>query len=130
MYQSDRPVERVVVQNRVDLKVLTYVGGAPDQVKIVNVVLLIDGMERPAQATSPSGPVDGIFRAMMEASHCFPATLEKFQIDSLGSGSAAVAVARVRVRRNENDYLGEGQDPDTLTAAARAIANALDQLIE
>lgn len=129
MYQSDRPIERVIVQHRVALKVLTYVGGFPDQVKIVNVVVMVDGMERPSQTTSTKGPVDGIFRAMVDAVGRPPVTLEKFQIDSLDSGSTSVAVARVRVRCGGCDYLGDGQDPDTLTAAARAIAHALDQLI-
>lgn len=130
MYQSDRPIERVIAQSRVALKVLTYVGGSPDQVKLVSVVLEVDGMERSAQATSSTGPVDAMFRAMASVAQCPQVTLEKFQIDSRGPGSSSVAVARVRVRSGQNDYLGEGQDPDILTAAARAIVHALDQLIE
>jgi len=74
------------------------------------------------------GPVDAAFKAVRTL---FPhdAELEVFSIGAVTEGTDAQAKATVRLSENGRMVDGQGADTDTIVAAVRAYAHALNKLL-
>jgi 2-isopropylmalate synthase len=89
--------------------------------------LEIGGVPLSAEATG-DGPVDAAFKAVRAL---FPheAELEVFSIGAVTEGTDAQAKATVRLSENGRMVDGQGADTDTIVAAVRAYAHALNKLL-
>jgi 2-isopropylmalate synthase len=89
--------------------------------------LEIGGVPMSAEA-SGDGPVDAAFKAVRTL---FPheAELEVFSIGAVTEGTDAQARATVRLSENGRMVDGQGADTDTIVAAVRAYAHALNKLL-
>jgi len=94
---------------------------------VASLSLEVDG-EVVEGVAKGDGAVDATFKALQQA---FPheAELKLFSVQAITEGSDAQA--RVTVRLEENGKLvdGQGADPDTIVAAARAYVHALNKLV-
>jgi 2-isopropylmalate synthase len=87
----------------------------------------IDG-ERLVSKTTGNGPVDATFNAIKEmVPHA--ARLQLFQVHAVTEGTDAQAEVTVRLEENGKSVNGQGSDPDTLVASARAYIHALNKLL-
>lgn len=74
-----------------------------------------------------NGPVDAIFNAVKQlVPH--HANLQLYQVHAITGGTDAQAEVTVRLEENGRTVTGQGADPDTLVASARAYINALNKL--
>jgi 2-isopropylmalate synthase len=89
--------------------------------------LEIGGVLLSAEAAG-DGPVDAAFKAVRTL---FPhdAELEVFSIGAVTEGTDAQAKATVRLSENGRMVDGQGADTDTIVAAVRAYAHALNKLL-
>jgi 2-isopropylmalate synthase len=89
--------------------------------------LEIGGVLFSAEAAG-DGPVDAAFKAVRTL---FPhdAELEVFSIGAVTEGTDAQAKATVRLSENGRMVDGQGADTDTIVAAVRAYAHALNKLL-
>jgi len=86
----------------------------------------IEGRPQSAKATG-NGPVDAIFNAIKQlVPH--QANLQLYQVSAVTGGTDAQAEVTVRLEENGRTVTGQGADPDTLVASARAYINALNKL--
>lgn len=86
----------------------------------------IEGKPATAKATG-NGPVDAIFNAIKQlVPH--QANLQLYQVSAVTGGTDAQAEVMVRLEENGRTVTGQGADPDTLVASARAYINALNKL--
>ena len=86
----------------------------------------IEGEAVTAKATG-NGPVDAIFNAIKQlVPH--QANLQLYQVSAVTGGTDAQAEVMVRLEENGRTVTGQGADPDTLVASARAYINALNKL--
>jgi 2-isopropylmalate synthase len=77
--------------------------------------------------TTGNGPVDAIFNAIKKlAPH--DARLQLYQVHAVTAGADAQAEVTVRLEENGKTVNGQGADPDTLVASARAYIHALNKL--
>jgi len=92
-----------------------------------DLVLELDGQSRATTATG-NGPVDATFNAIKAL---FPhhARLQLYQVHAVTEGTDAQAEVTVRLEENGKTVNGQGADPDTLVASARAYLNALNKLL-
>ncbi len=89
--------------------------------------LEIDG-ERHAAKTTGNGPVDATFNAIKQmVPHT--ARLQLYQVHAVTEGTDAQAEVTVRLEENGKSVNGQGSDPDTLVASARAYLHALNKLL-
>ena len=88
--------------------------------------LEIDGKKISATATG-NGPVDATFNAIKELMP-HQATLQLYQVNAVTAGTDAQAEVMVRLEENGRTVIGQGADPDTLVASARAYIHALNKL--
>jgi 2-isopropylmalate synthase len=89
--------------------------------------LEIDG-ERHTAKTTGNGPVDATFNAIKEmVPHT--ARLQLYQVHAVTEGTDAQAEVTVRLEENGKSVNGQGADPDTLVASARAYIHALNKLL-
>ncbi len=89
--------------------------------------LEIDGVVRQAKTTG-NGPVDATFNALKElVPH--EAKLQLFQVSAVTHGTDAQAEVTVRLEEEGKTVNGQGADPDTLVASARAYIHALNKLL-
>ncbi len=89
--------------------------------------LEVDGVMQ--QATSGGdGPVDATFKAIRAI---FPheANLVLFSVGAVTEGTDAQARTTVRLEENGKMVDGQGADPDTIVASARAYVHALNKLL-
>jgi 2-isopropylmalate synthase len=111
---------------RVQFVSLRVVAGSegPQQ---ASLKLDIDGEVKQAEATG-NGPVDAIFNGIREL---FPheAVLQLFQVHAVTHGTDAQAEVTVRLEEDGKTVNGQGADPDTLVASARAYVHALNKLM-
>lgn len=92
------------------------------------ITLSVDGDEHTATCTG-NGPVDATFNALQEiVPH--EAELELYQVHAVTEGTDAQAQVTVRLKAGGEIFSGQGADPDTLVATARAYVNALNTLLE
>jgi 2-isopropylmalate synthase len=89
--------------------------------------LELDGQRRLAKTTG-NGPVDATFNAIKEmVPH--QARLQLYQVHAVTEGTDAQAEVTVRLEENGKSVIGQGSDPDTLVASARAYIHALNKLL-
>lgn len=86
-----------------------------------------DGKVYTATATG-NGPVDATFNAIKELMP-HQATLQLYQVNAVTEGTDAQAEVTVRLEENGRNVIGQGADPDTLVASARAYIHALNKLV-
>jgi 2-isopropylmalate synthase len=88
--------------------------------------LEVDGSVRKVKTTG-NGPVDATFNAIKEiVPHT--ARLQLYQVHAVTEGTDAQAEVTVRLEENGKTVNGQGADPDTLVASARAYLHALNKL--
>ena len=89
--------------------------------------LEIDGIVHTASA-SGDGSVDATFAAIRKI---FPhdASLVLFSVSAVTQGTDAQAKTTVRLEENGKMVDGQGADPDTIVASARAYIHALNKLL-
>jgi 2-isopropylmalate synthase len=116
------------------------VGRAHERVKFVSLQVVagskgpqtaeleldIDGAVRKV-TTSGNGPVDATFNAI-KALVPHVARLQLYQVHAVTEGTDAQAEVTVRLEENGKSVNGQGADPDTLVASARAYLHALNKL--
>ena len=91
------------------------------------LALEVDG-ERASAKAGGDGPVDAIFNAI-KAIYPNEARLQLFQVHAVTHGTDAQGEVTVRLEENGRSVNGQGADTDTLVAAAKAYANALNKLL-
>ena len=113
-------------QEKIRLVSLAVVAGTkgPQQ---ATLSLDVDGEVRDTTATG-NGPVDAIFNAIHEL-YPHQANLQLYQVHAVTEGTDAQAEVSVRLEQNGKAVTGQGADPDTLVASARAYVNALNRLL-
>lgn len=87
----------------------------------------LDGVVSRAR-TGGNGPVDATFNAI-KAIVPHTARLQLFQVNAVTEGTDAQAEVTVRLEEDGKSVNGQGADPDTLVAAARAYIHALNKLM-
>jgi 2-isopropylmalate synthase len=88
--------------------------------------LEVDGQRRQVKTTG-NGPVDATFNAI-KAIVPHEARLQLYQVHAVTEGTDAQAEVTVRLEENGKTVNGQGADPDTLVASARAYLHALNKL--
>jgi 2-isopropylmalate synthase len=89
--------------------------------------LEIDGVPQTAKTTG-NGPVDATFNAIKSmVPHA--ARLQLYQVHAVTEGTDAQAEVTVRLEESGKTVNGQGADPDTLVASARAYLHALNKLM-
>jgi 2-isopropylmalate synthase len=89
--------------------------------------LEVDGATHLVKTTG-NGPVDATFKAIKEiVPHA--ARLQLYQVHAVTEGTDAQAEVTVRLEENGKTVNGQGADPDTLVASARAYVHALNKLL-
>ncbi|MEN8134183.1 MAG: 2-isopropylmalate synthase [Thermodesulfobacteriota bacterium] len=91
------------------------------------VRLEIDGQEV-EKAAIGIGPIDATFRSIAELTGT-KSKLLFFSVNSITGGTDAQGEVMVRVEDKGRVVIGQGADPDIITAAAKAYLNALNRLI-
>jgi 2-isopropylmalate synthase len=89
--------------------------------------LEIDGQPRSAK-TGGNGPVDAIFNAIRSLV-ANEARLQLYQVHAVTGGTDAQSEVTVRLEESGKTVNGQGADPDTLVASARAYIHALNKLL-
>jgi 2-isopropylmalate synthase len=89
--------------------------------------LEVDGVLKHAK-TEGNGPVDATFNAV-KAIVPNTAKLQLFDVHAVTAGTDAQAEVTVRLEENGKSVNGQGADPDTLVASARAYIHALNKLM-
>jgi 2-isopropylmalate synthase len=84
--------------------------------------------ERRTSKTTGNGPVDATFNAI-KAIVPHTARLQLYQVHAVTEGTDAQAEVSVRLEENGKSVNGQGSDPDTLVASARAYIHALNKLL-
>jgi 2-isopropylmalate synthase len=91
------------------------------------IELELDGVGRTAKVTG-NGPVDATFNAI-RAVVPHTARLLLYQVHAVTEGTDAQAEVTVRLEEDGKTVVGQGADPDTLVASARAYIHALNKLL-
>ncbi len=117
--------EVVRAHDRVKFVSLQVIAGSKGP-QTAELELDIDG-ERHKTTTSGNGPVDATFNAI-KAMVPHTARLQLYQVHAVTEGTDAQAEVTVRLEENGKSVNGQGADPDTLVASARAYLHALNKL--
>ena len=91
------------------------------------VRLEIDGKEV-EKAAIGIGPIDATFKAIAELTGT-NSKLLFFSVNSITGGTDAQGEVMVRIEGEGRVVIGQGADPDIITAAAKAYLNALNRLV-
>ncbi|MGO9785305.1 MAG: 2-isopropylmalate synthase [Stellaceae bacterium] len=91
------------------------------------IELEFDGARKTAK-TQGNGPVDATFNAV-RAIVPNMARLLLYQVHAVTEGTDAQAEVTVRLEEGGKTVVGQGADPDTLVASARAYIHALNKLL-
>ncbi len=89
--------------------------------------LQVDGVTKTVK-TEGNGPVDAIFNGI-RALVPNEARLQLYQVHAVTGGTDAQAEVTVRLEEGGKTVNGQGADPDTLVASARAYIHALNKLL-
>ncbi|MEJ2689787.1 MAG: 2-isopropylmalate synthase [Deltaproteobacteria bacterium] len=89
--------------------------------------LLIDGQEVEGAAIGV-GPIDACFRTIAKLTET-RSRLLYFSVNSITGGTDAQGEVFVRLEDDGKVVIGQGTDPDIITAAAKAYLNGLNRLI-
>ncbi len=90
------------------------------------VRMLADGEERSGAALGV-GPIDATFRVIAELTGT-TSRLLNFSVSSITGGTDAQGDVLVRLEDSGRVVVGQGMDPDIITAAAKAYLNGLNRL--
>jgi 2-isopropylmalate synthase len=74
------------------------------------------------------GPIDATFRSIAELTGT-TSKLLYFSVNSITGGTDAQGEVMVRIEQDGLVVIGQGADPDIITAAAKAYLNALNRMI-
>ncbi len=96
--------------------------------QLADLELEIDGVVVNVQSRG-NGPVDAVFNAITKLMPQPRAKLLLYQVHAVTAGTDAQAEVTVRLEENGKTVNGQGADPDTLVASARAYVNALNKLL-
>jgi 2-isopropylmalate synthase len=113
-------------QDKIRVESLAVVAGTKGP-QTATLELDVDGEMRTTTATG-NGPVDAIFKAI-QALYPHEVRLQLYQVHAVTEGTDAQAEVSVRLEQNGKAVTGQGADPDTLVASARAYVNALNRLL-
>ncbi|MGH6975704.1 MAG: 2-isopropylmalate synthase [Stellaceae bacterium] len=91
------------------------------------IELEFDAVRKTAKVTG-NGPVDATFNAI-HAVVPHSARLLLYQVHAVTEGTDAQAEVTVRLAEDGKTVVGQGADPDTLVASARAYIHALNKLL-
>jgi 2-isopropylmalate synthase len=91
------------------------------------VRLEIDGKEV-EKAAIGIGPIDAAFKSIAELTGT-KSKLLFFSVNSITGGTDAQGEVMVRIEDEGTVVIGQGADPDIITAAAKAYLNALNRLV-
>jgi 2-isopropylmalate synthase len=91
------------------------------------IELDLDGVNKTAKVAG-NGPVDATFNAI-RAVVPHTARLLLYQVHAVTEGTDAQAEVTVRLEEDGKTVVGQGADPDTLVASARAYIHALNKLL-
>ncbi|HVA35806.1 MAG TPA: 2-isopropylmalate synthase [Stellaceae bacterium] len=91
------------------------------------IELEFDTIRKTAKVTG-NGPVDATFNAI-HAVVPHTARLLLYQVHAVTEGTDAQAEVTVRLEEDGKTVVGQGADPDTLVASARAYIHALNKLL-
>src|SRR5579863_2892846 len=91
------------------------------------IELDFDAVRKSAKVTG-NGPVDATFNAI-RALVPHSARLLLYQVHAVTEGTDAQAEVTVRLEEDGKTVVGQGADPDTLVASARAYIHALNKLL-
>ena len=91
------------------------------------VRMTIDGEEL-QRAVIGVGPIDASFRAIAEMTGT-TSKLQYFSVSSFTGGTDAQGEVMVRIEDEGKVVVGQGSDPDIVTAAAKAYLNGLNRLV-
>jgi 2-isopropylmalate synthase len=112
-------------QQRVKFVSLQVVAGSKGP-QSAELELEIDGVVQHTKTTG-NGPVDATFNAILQlVPHT--ARLQLYQVHAVTEGTDAQAEVTVRLEEKGKSVNGQGADPDTLVASARAYLHALNKL--
>ena len=121
----DDSVARIGAE-RVAVTRLKVIAGTEGQ--SADLTLTVDG-EAKSASTTGDGPVDAVFNAIRQiVPH--EAELRLFQVHAVTEGTDAQAQVSVRLEEAGHIVTGHAADTDTLTAAAKAYVNALNNLFQ
>jgi 2-isopropylmalate synthase len=110
---------------RIAVTRLKVVAGTEGQ--FAELTLTVDGETKNSESTG-DGPVDAVFSCIRKiVPH--EAELRLFQIHAVTEGTDAQAQVSVRLEEGGRIATGHAADTDTLTAAAKAYVNALNNLL-
>jgi 2-isopropylmalate synthase len=90
------------------------------------IQLSIDDSPTQADATG-NGAVDAAFNAIKQLVP-FHGTLHNYQVTAVTRGTDALADVTLRLEEDGRTAIGQGTDPDTIVASARAYIHALNKL--
>lgn len=91
------------------------------------IKMMVDG-EEVQQATIGIGPIDATFRAIADLTKT-SSKLLYFSVSSITGGTDAQGEVLVRLADDDKVVIGQGADPDIITAAAKAYLNGLNRLV-
>jgi len=92
-----------------------------------DLTLEVYGKKKMSKATG-HGPVDALFNSIKKiVPH--KATLQLYQVLAVTEGADAQAEVSVRLEERGKSFNGQGADPDTMVASARAYVNALNKFL-
>lgn len=113
-------------QDTIKLVSLSVIAGTKGP-QSATLELDVDGVIQSTTATG-NGPVDSIFNAI-HILYPHEAVLQLYQVHAVTQGTDAQAEVSVRLEQNGKTVTGQGADPDTMVASARAYVNALNRLL-
>jgi 2-isopropylmalate synthase len=120
----DDEIQRV--SERIKFQSLSVVAGSKGP-QSAELELVVDGVTKQAK-TNGNGPVDATFNALRQlVPHT--ARLLLYQVHAVTEGTDAQAEVTVRLEEDGKSVVGQGADPDTLVASARAYIHALNKLL-
>ncbi len=107
---------------------LTYlhVAGGSGIRPTATVGLEIEGQERIGVSIG-AGPIDASFNAVSKLIET-KSKLLRFTVNSITGGTDAQGEVTVRLQEGDRVVIGQGADPDIITASVRAYLNALNRL--
>ena len=114
------------VHERIRFVSLGVVAGSKGP-QTADLELVVDNAPHQAKTTG-NGPVDATFNAIRQiVPH--EARLLLYQVHAVTEGTDAQAEVTVRLEEGGKSVVGQGADPDTLVASARAYIHALNKLL-
>ena len=113
--------------DNISLQGLEVLCGTEHRPPKASIKLDIEGDSKSIQM-SGDGPVDAIFKGIKEITNMAP-KLQLYQVHAVTQGTDAQAEVTVRLEEKGKTVNGQGADPDTMVASAKAYINALNKLL-